>query len=203
MKTLSVYLRRLTLLLLSLTLFVGQITGRGANNIQALQQQLSDVVAENELVRLVTTQAIHNEEMLTRIQNTLSDALKNPNQNTLKVQRRTPRHLKHFAMKTIASISNDIEKSATILEVITPDRPGLLAHLGRIFIHFRLRLLSAKISTLGERVEDVFHLVDMDYQPLSDPIFCEQLRDAVCRGLDKRNKEDIEGAPLQTMKLWQ
>ena len=68
MKTLSVYLRRLTLLLLSLTLFVGQITGRGANNIQALQQQLSDVVAENELVRLVTTQAIHNEEMLTKVQ---------------------------------------------------------------------------------------------------------------------------------------
>lgn len=145
----------------------------------------------------------HNEKMLTRIKETLFKALKNPNQDTLKVQRRTPRHLKHFTMKTIAHISNDIDKSATILEVITPDRPGLLAHLGRIFIHFRLRLLSAKISTLGERVEDTFHLVDMDYQPLSNPIFCEQLRDAICRGLDKRNKEDLEGAPLQTMKLWQ
>jgi [protein-PII] uridylyltransferase len=78
-----------------------------------------------------------------------------------------------------------------------------LAHLGRIFIRFRLRLLSAKISTLGERVEDVFHLVDMDYQPLGDPDFCEQLRDAICRELDARNRDDVKGAPLRKMKLWQ
>ena len=141
--------------------------------------------------------------MLSRIQNTLSDALKNPTEFTLKAQRRTPRHLKHFTMKTIASISNDIDKSVTILEVITPDRPALLAHLGRIFIQFKLRLLSAKISTLGERVEDTFHLVNMDYQPLSDPDFCKQLSDAICSELDARNKEDIEGEPLQKMKLWQ
>ena len=76
-------------------------------------------------------------------------------------------------MRTVASISNDIEKSATILEVITPDRPGLLAHLGRIFVRFKLRLLSAKIATLGERVEDVFYLVNMDYSPLSNAEFCE------------------------------
>ncbi len=151
----------------------------------------------------------HNEpfgqktEMLLKIQRTLSEALKNPTPAMFNVHRRTPRHLKHFTMRTIASISNDIGKSATILEVITPDRPGLLAHLGRIFMQFRLRLLSAKIATLGERVEDVFSLVDMDYQPLSDAAFCEQLRDTICRELDARNKEDIEGAPLQKMKLWQ
>jgi len=70
-------------------------------------------------------------------------------------------------------------------------------------MRFGLRLLSAKISTLGERVEDVFHLVDMDYQPLSDANFCKQLRDAICNELDTRNKEDIEGETLQKMKLWQ
>jgi [protein-PII] uridylyltransferase len=145
----------------------------------------------------------HDNRMLSRIQDTLSDALKNPTESTFKIQRRTPRHLKHFTMRTIASISNDIDKSVTILEVITPDRPALLAHLGRIFIQFKLRLLSAKISTLGERVEDIFHLVDMNYQPLSDPSFCKKLSDAICSELDARNKEDIEGAPLQKMKLWQ
>ncbi|HEB29121.1 MAG TPA: [protein-PII] uridylyltransferase [Porticoccus sp.] len=145
----------------------------------------------------------HNTGMLDRIQSTLSDTLRNPSQSTFKVQRRTPRDLKHFTLRTIACLSNDIEKSATILEVITPDRPGLLANLGRIFMRFELRLLSAKISTLGERVEDVFHLVDMDYQPLSDAILCAQLSDAICSELDTRNKEDIEGAPLQKMKLWQ
>jgi [protein-PII] uridylyltransferase len=145
----------------------------------------------------------NNTKMLSRIQETLAEALKSPEQSILEVHRRIPRDLKHFTMRTISSISNDIDKSATILEVITPDRPGLLAHLGRIFTQFKLRLLSAKITTLGERVEDIFYLVDMNYQPLSDPDFCNQLSDTICRELDTRNKEDIEGAPLQKMKLWQ
>jgi [protein-PII] uridylyltransferase len=145
----------------------------------------------------------HNTEMLDRIQSTLSAALKNPDLPTFKMQRRTPRDLKHFTLNTIACFSNHIEKSATVLEVITPDRPGLLAHLGRIFIRFELHLLSAKISTLGERVEDTFHLVDKDYQPLCDADFCEQLRETICSELNGRNKEDIEGEPLQKMKLWQ
>ena len=145
----------------------------------------------------------HNEKVLSQIEETLTDALKNSDQYNLKMQRRTPRRLKHFTMTTIACLSNDIGKNATILEVITPDRPGLLANIGRIFTQFNLRLLSAKISTMGERVEDTFYLVDMDYQPLSNPGFCEQLRDAICSELDSRNEEDIEGEPLQKMKLWQ
>lgn len=145
----------------------------------------------------------HDTKILAHVQETLSNALQHPNQFTLKFQRITPRRLKHFTMKTMTSISNDIDKSVTILEVITPDRPGLLAHIGRIFIRFKLRLLSAKIATFGERVEDTFHLVDMDYQPLSDPDFCTQLSDAICHDLDSRNTKDLEGISLQKMKLWQ
>ena len=141
-------------------------------------------------------------EMLEKTQRTLSQALKNPDPSAFNLNRRTPRHLKQLAMRTVASISNDIEKSATILEVITPDRPGLLAHLGRIFVRFELRLLSAKIATLGERVEDVFYLVNMDYSPLSNAEFCEELRDTICKELDARNEEDVEGETLPRMRLW-
>lgn len=144
-----------------------------------------------------------NPEVVSKVQRTLSHALLNPASTTFRIQRHTPRQLKHLTMRTLASISNDLHKNATILEVITPDRPGLLAHLGRIFMRFGLRLLGAKISTFGERVEDVFYLVDNDYQPLSNAAFCERLSDTICRELDARNKEDIEGEPLQKMKLWQ
>jgi len=75
--------------------------------------------------------------------------------------------------------------------------------LGQIFMKFNLRLLSAKISTLGERVEDIFHLVDMGYQPLSDPLLCAQIKETVCYELDARVMEQIEGAPLQKMNLWE
>ena len=142
-------------------------------------------------------------EFVQNIQRALLHALKNPTDSTFSVQRHTSRQLKSFTMQTAAIISNDINKNATMLEVITPDRPGLLAHLGRIFMRFRLRLLSAKIATLGERVEDLFYVVDEDYQPLSSADTCELLSETICRELDARNREELDGKPLQQMKLWQ
>jgi len=69
-------------------------------------------------------------------------------------------------------------------------------------MRFGLRLHSAKISTLGERVEDMFYITDMDYQPLSDPDFCQQLQEAICRELDARNAEDSASEPLQPQSRW-
>ena len=57
-------------------------------------------------------------------------------------------------------------KNVTVLEVSSPDRPGLLALIGRIFVDFNLELQAAKIQTLGERVEDVFFLTDAEQNRL-------------------------------------
>lgn len=120
----------------------------------------------------------------------LTRALRQPGNDIFTVRRRTPLRLKQFNLKTRTFLHNDTAGSYTALEVITPDRPGLLAHLGRIFMHFGLRLHSAKIATLGERVEDVFYLTDQHYQPLSDPDFCQQLQETICSELDARNAAD-------------
>ena len=144
-----------------------------------------------------------DKQLSSKVVDSLRNAILNPSTVRFDIQRRTPRQLKHFTLKTIASIRNDVETETSILEVITPDRPGLLAHLARIFLRFGLRLLNAKISTLGERVEDVFYLTDYDYQPLSSETFCKKLTDTICRELDARNREDMAGREMQNMKLWQ
>jgi [protein-PII] uridylyltransferase len=102
------------------------------------------------------------------------------------ISRRTPRQLKHFATPTRTSISNDIQTGTTSLEVICPDRPGLLARIGRIFIDFGIQLQNAKIATLGERVEDIFFIADSNGQPLSDPKLCEDLQREICKQLDEQ-----------------
>lgn len=102
------------------------------------------------------------------------------------IQRRTPRQLKQFAMPTRTSISNDINSGNTVLEVISPDRPGLLARIAHVFVNFRIRLLYARIATLGERVEDVFFITNLEGQPLSDPELCRDLQNAIKTQLDKQ-----------------
>ncbi|MBU3069636.1 [protein-PII] uridylyltransferase [Aestuariicella sp. G3-2] len=102
------------------------------------------------------------------------------------ISRRVPRRLKSFAIPTRTSISNDINTNTTILEVISPDRPGLLALIARIFLKFNIQLSNAKITTLGERVEDIFFITDEDGEPLSDPELCKELQAEICTQLDQQ-----------------
>ncbi|WP_323752037.1 [protein-PII] uridylyltransferase [Marinobacter sp.] len=100
------------------------------------------------------------------------------------IHRRTPRQLKHFAFPTEVTFSNDTINQRTLMEVITPDRPGLLARIGQVLLEHRVRLTNAKIATLGERVEDVFFITDEQGRPLSDPAECEALQQHLCKMLD-------------------
>ncbi|HLV16935.1 MAG TPA: ACT domain-containing protein, partial [Pseudomonas sp.] len=81
-------------------------------------------------------------------------------------------------------------RAFTVLELIAPDRPGLLARIGKIFLDFDISLQNAKITTLGERVEDVFFITDANNQPLSDPELCARLQRAIVEQLA------VEGSPL-------
>lgn len=144
-----------------------------------------------------------NERLSNKVQSALARAIASPEQARFDVNRRTSRQLKQFSWKTLVTLSNDIESNTTVIEVVTPDRPGLLAHLARIFLHFRLRVHNARIATLGERVEDIFYLTDEDYQPLVDLELCEKLRATICSELDGRNRQDAEAlhAPIETVNL--
>ncbi|HEY7774322.1 MAG TPA: [protein-PII] uridylyltransferase [Marinagarivorans sp.] len=100
------------------------------------------------------------------------------------IKKRTPRILKQFPIPTRTKMQTLEGANYTTLEVVSPDRHSLLATIGRIFMEHDIQLLNAKISTLGERVEDVFFITDQDGNPITDPQACEQLQHAICRELD-------------------
>ncbi len=124
-----------------------------------------------------------NPQRVKQIRDGLTEALRNPEDYPTIIQRRVPRQLKRFNFPPQVTILNDAQRPVTILEITAPDRPGLLARLGRIFLEFDLSLQNAKIATLGERVEDVFFITDADNQPLSDPQLCSRLQEAIVQQL--------------------
>ena len=89
-------------------------------------------------------------------------------------------------MPTRTTLSHDTVRNCSVLEVITPDRPGLLACIGRVFMKFDIQLLNAKIATLGERVEDIFFIVDNQGKPLLDTVLAEEFQREIREQLDKR-----------------
>jgi [protein-PII] uridylyltransferase len=119
-----------------------------------------------------------------RVRKRLIEELDDPEDYPDIIHRRTPRQLKHFAFPTEVTFSNDTINQRTVMEVITPDRPGLLARIGQVLLEHRVRLTNAKIATLGERVEDVFFITDEHGEPLRDPGVCQALQQDLCKMLD-------------------
>lgn len=137
-----------------------------------------------------------NPARIDHIMKFLRQHLESPDKFPGFTNRRTPRQMRLFTTPTRTSMSTDLNKGHTILEVITPDRPGLLARVAQIFNQYDLRLQNAKIATLGERVEDVFFITNSEQKPVEDPALCREIQDAICRELDQQvSKQNESTAP--------
>lgn len=126
-----------------------------------------------------------NPEQLLQIKQILIDELDDPDDYPDIIQRRVPRQMKLFTTPTQVYLSNDPTLHQTVLEVITPDRPGLLARIGCIFSEHNLSVRKAKIASVGEKVEDFFFITDQTGSPIADPTLCQTLQDKICLQLDE------------------
>lgn len=124
-------------------------------------------------------QPIDSPSRLHEIQHFLDNALRHPEAITLKDARRMPSRLKHFPIITEVSFQDDPGNQRTAMKVIAADRPGLLARIGLALVDCRIRLKNAKVSTLGERAEDIFFITDQDNHPLTHAAQLNELRDRV------------------------
>ncbi|WP_254276552.1 [protein-PII] uridylyltransferase [Halomonas sp. 3H] len=129
-------------------------------------------------------QAIRDPARLEEIHAHLVEELDDPDDYPQIVTRHTPRQLRHFKVPTEVIIEQDPANERTLLELIAPDRPGLLARVGRIFMEQDIALSAAKIATLGEKVEDVFFITDKAGRPLTDPDRQARLRERLVEVLD-------------------
>ena len=122
---------------------------------------------------------INNLARLHEIADTVSRILSKPGPPVHTTKRHVPRQLKQFTIPTQINFSDDPAHTRTVMEVVTTDRPGLLAQISQALIQCNVRLKNAKIATLGERVEDIFYITDDRNRPLDDPERRQQLAAAV------------------------
>ena len=83
-------------------------------------------------------------------------------------KRRLPRNLREMPRRTEVTITANRDTRVSTLTVVASDRPGLLATIGLLFIELELRILGAKITTLGERVEDTFTIQSADGEAIAE-----------------------------------
>lgn len=126
---------------------------------------------------------ISNPDRLEEIQHLLIERLQEPG-DIPQPSSQTSRQLKHFPITTQVLFREDKNNNRSVMEVVTGDRPGLLARIARALLDCETLLQNAKIATFGERAEDIFFITDNNHQPINDEVqHC--LRDTITRQLDE------------------
>ncbi len=97
-----------------------------------------------------------NREMVSYIEHELEERLLRQSPPDVPSAGRLSRQVKHFPIKPEASIRGDERGAHFILALTAADRPGLLYTVANTLAEHGANLHTAKITTLGERAEDVF-----------------------------------------------
>ena len=82
------------------------------------------------------------------------------------IKRRLSRTQAHFYITPEVTFSEDKERQYTRLLLVSSDRPGLLAQISQLFLSEKIHLHNAKITTAGERVEDLFYITNQEGRSL-------------------------------------
>jgi [protein-PII] uridylyltransferase len=101
----------------------------------------------------------HYREVLARIEKELTAWIGAETPLPEPVKGRLSRHSRHFPVAPTVHLQPDERGSAHLLSITATDRVGLLYSLTRVLAQHGINVQTAKINTLGERVEDVF-LID-------------------------------------------
>jgi [protein-PII] uridylyltransferase len=101
----------------------------------------------------------HYREMMTMVEVELARTVAEQRPLPSAARARQSRRVKSFPFQPRVDLRPDEKAQRWILSVSASDRVGLLYAIARVLAHHKVNLQLAKISTLGERVEDTF-LID-------------------------------------------
>jgi [protein-PII] uridylyltransferase len=118
------------------------------------------------------------------VEHALSAALDGPLDRVRTSRRAVPRQLKHFRFAPRIEFGTTPDGRRTVLNLVAPDRPGLLSDVAQVLRGMRLRVHDARIATFGERAEDIFQITDERDLPITDEAQQQALGAALRASLD-------------------
>lgn len=114
-----------------------------------------------------TNLPIESDDRVEQVRQSLVVELGRPREIPKLANQRPSRQLKYFSVSTSIEFS-DGESGFTDMRITAADRPGVLSAIGQILMEAKISVRAARISTLGERIDDVFSLSTRSGKPLSD-----------------------------------
>jgi len=133
-------------------------------------------------------------EDLQAMRSRIVDQLLSPVPTRQPVREISSRVIRQFPIRTQVAFPQPPSENSTptVMEVIARDRPGLLHQISLALLDCKVLLRSAKITTVGERVEDVFYITDRDGRAVNDPSQRQCLTDRILVALDDGIDDSVQ-----------
>lgn len=128
----------------------------------------------------------NNPKRLEEIRQVLIEYLAMGNKPVSPARFRQSRKEKYFAHRVETNWVNTEGKPYSTLEINCPDRPGILACVGKILADNDINLKDARITTLGDRVEDLFFITNRAGEVIKDAALIDKLQSEIKLELQAR-----------------
>lgn len=143
------------------------------------------------LVLDANEEPIDDEKQCELVKTELTHALEHPEEITPSINQDLPRQIRELRVPVEIYFDISTVNNYTTMEIKAPDFPGFLASLGNAFVDCSIAIHNARISTLGERVHNLFHISNLEYKPL-DKAHQEELRTVILEYLQQPKQVALE-----------
>jgi [protein-PII] uridylyltransferase len=108
------------------------------------------------------SQSITNPSIVKQIEVALIKAFKSKKAFKPNTNKRINRRLKAFHHPTQVQFEQDYFNRRTVMEISAKDMPGLLSTVANVIARNSINITHAKVSTLGEKIDDIFYLTNRE-----------------------------------------
>jgi len=172
----------------------GALAVSGANIVDAKIMTMSNGMALDTLwVQDHDGAPFDRPDKLAKLAFTFENVLTGELNPHIELERRPafPSRMSVFTVPPRVLIDNQASRSHTVIEVNGRDRPGLLWEVTRELTRLSLQVSSAKISTYGEKVVDVFYVKNLFGHKIEHPQKLDEIRAALEAVLAKGNRPSL------------
>jgi [protein-PII] uridylyltransferase len=168
-----------------------QVTGTlGSLGLSILNAEIfttqDNKIMDTFIIQDRNNQAVTDPEMIKRIEHKLLKALESDSIYQGKYNTRKSRQLKAFDHPTQVQFEQDYLNSRTMMEISAIDMPGMLSVIANVIAEMDIDITHAKISTLGEKVDDIFYLTTPDGKAITDQAVLDTLEQDLVAALEAK-----------------
>jgi len=168
-----------------------QVTGAiGSLGLSILNAEIfttrNNKVMDTFIIQDQNNAAVTDEATIAQIESSLLKALQLKSIYKSISSKRQSRQLKAFDRPTEIHFEQDYLNSRTVMEISAMDMPGLLSVIANVIATMDINITHAKISTLGEKIDDIFYLTTPEGKNIVDDQILEDLRSRMTEALAAR-----------------